>query len=127
LGVLKIRRIYLPPEPDDGRRVLVDRLCPRGVARGRAALGAWEKDLAPSAALRQWFGHEPEKYPEFRRRYLAELAENPAAAAFARECAAALAEGNVTLLFAARDERLNNAAALRDYLAAALQLTRQGE
>src|SRR6185312_9377999 len=97
-----LRRIYDPPDGQDGIRVLVDRLWPRGVARSTAELDEWIKDVAPSAALRTWFGHDPDRFDEFRRRYRAELATSPARDAWLR--LRELASGQqVTLLTATRD------------------------
>lgn len=110
---ISLCRAYDPPAPGQGRRVLVDRLWPRGIAR--AALDAdWLRDIAPSDALRHWFGHDPAKWPEFRRRYAAELAANPDPVAALRRM---MAEGPVVLLYAAHDRDHNNAVALRDWLA----------
>ena len=108
-----IKRIYAPADAGDGARVLVDRLWPRGVSKARAALALWCKDAAPSTELRQWFGHEPARWDEFRRRYRAELRGNDAALAPLRDLAS---QGPVTLLYAARDERHNEAVVLRDVL-----------
>jgi uncharacterized protein YeaO (DUF488 family) len=110
---IRVRRIYEPPARDDGVRVLVDRLWPRGVAKSKAGVDHWVKAAAPSDELRRWFGHQPEKWEGFRERYFAELDGNPAAVAELRQ---ALGDGTATLLFAARDERYNNAVALREYL-----------
>ena len=110
---IRIKRIYAPAEAADGARVLVDRLWPRGVSKARAALALWCKDAAPSTALRQWFGHEPARWAEFRRRYRAELQANGAALAPLRDLAA---RGTVTLLYAARDEQHNEAVVLREVL-----------
>jgi len=76
-GQIKLKRAYEQPDPGDGRRILVDRLWPRGVKKADAAIDFWLRDIAPSAELRRWFGHRPERWPEFRRRYLAELQERP--------------------------------------------------
>ena len=76
-GNIRLKRAYEPPAPDDGTRILVDRLWPRGVKKTDAAIDRWLKDIAPSAELRRWFGHRPERWPEFRRRYLAELKAPP--------------------------------------------------
>lgn len=111
---IRTRRIYDEPGDDEGFRVLVDRLWPRGVSKQVAALDLWVRDLAPSNELRRWYGHQPEKWDEFRRRYFAELDARPAAVA---GLAAVLApHAVVTLLFGSREERLNNATALREYL-----------
>ncbi|MGY0505341.1 DUF488 domain-containing protein [Luteimonas sp. e5] len=108
-----IKRIYEAPAASDGQRVLVDRLWPRGVSKARAKLDAWLKAIAPSDELRDWFGHDPEKWDEARRRYFAELDANAEAVA---ELRAMLAKGRVTLLYAARDTQHNNAQALLEYL-----------
>lgn len=110
---IRLRRVYEPLAGDDGARVLVDRLWPRGVAKAQLPDVTWLKAIAPSDALRKSFAHRPGKYDEFRRRYFAELAANPEAVKALRALAG---EGRITLLYAARDEAHNNAAALRDYL-----------
>ncbi len=112
-GKLAIRRIHAPLAAEDGVRILVDRLWPRGLSLADAAIDAWLKEVAPSAALRKWFGHEPAKWAEFRHRYFAELDDRPDAVAALREH---LGKGRTTLLYAARDEAHNNPVALRDYL-----------
>lgn len=116
---LRLKRVYAPAEDVDGCRVLVDRLWPRGLARERLRIDAWRSDLAPSPALRRWFGHEPAKWPEFRRRYLVELAGRREQAA---DLAAKAGTGRVTLLYAARDEQHNHAVVLGEYLE---ELTRE--
>ncbi len=110
---IRLKRIYAPPSEHDGARILVDRLWPRGISKLRAALTLWCKDAAPTAELRQWFGHAPARWDEFRRRYRAELRGGGAALAPIRDL---LHRGPVTLLFAARDERHNEAVVLRDVL-----------
>ena len=115
--MIKIKRVYDPASPTDGLRFLVDRLWPRGLNKGSVRLDAWLKDLAPSDDLRKWFGHDPERWEEFQRRYFAELDEIPTAWKTIR---AANGRGTVTLLFAARDLEHNNAAALKSYLEKAL-------
>ena len=110
---IRIKRIYDPPARSDGERMLVDRLWPRGIKRDDADLDAWLKDVAPSDALRRWFGHDPQKWTEFKRRYIVELRHNPAAAELRKAVAASK---SVTLLFAAKDNLHNNAAVLRDFL-----------
>jgi uncharacterized protein YeaO (DUF488 family) len=110
---LLIKRVYDPPSKSDGYRVLVDRIWPRGLSKEAAKVDEWLKDIAPSTALRQWFGHDPGKWPEFVRRYFRELNASPAATARLRT----LARGRrVTLLFGTKDVRHNNAVALREYL-----------
>ncbi len=110
---LGIKRVYLPPAHADGRRILVDRLWPRGLARADARIDHWAKDAAPSTALRKWYGHDPEKWDEFRRRYFAELDAMPEAVAALRE---AIGRGTATLLYSSKAARLHNAAALKRYL-----------
>ncbi len=114
-GGVRIKRVYEPRAADDGLRVLVDRLWPRGLTREAAALDYWLKDCAPSPALRTWFGHEPARFAAFSARYDEELDANPAALA---ELRAVLARGAVTLLYAARDPHCNHALVLAAYLAA---------
>ena len=110
---LAVRRIYEPPAPDDGQRVLVDRIWPRGISKEDAALTLWLKDIAPSDELRKWFGHEPARWAEFRKRYAVELDGNGEAVAQLRGL---LGKGKVTLLYGAHDEAHNNAVALAGYL-----------
>ncbi len=110
---LSIKRAYEPPEDQDGKRVLVDRLWPRGLSKAHAKIDVWLKDIAPSTELRKWFQHDEEKWPEFQRRYLAELQENPCL----NELKALADTECVTLIYAAHDERHNNAVVLRDLLA----------
>ena len=108
--MLKLKRVYEPPEPTDGKRILVDRLWPRGRSKRAAAVDRWLRDLGPSDALRKWFGHDPERWPEFRRRYRAELRSQHAVLA---ELARASRTRAVTLLFGARDAARNNAVVLQ--------------
>jgi uncharacterized protein YeaO (DUF488 family) len=110
---IKLKRAYAPPEPSDGARILIDRLWPRGIKETDAAIDRWLKEIAPSAGLRRWFGHRPERWPEFRRRYLAELKERPE---LVEEIRAAARDGPVTLVYAARDEAHNDAVVLRELL-----------
>ena len=110
------KRVYEEPVPGDGVRVLVDRLWPRGLSKERAQVDVWLKDVAPSHDLRVWFGHDPAKFAEFRRRYEAELAEEPGRAAFAELREMARAQ-HVTLVFAAHDTEHCNAVVLRELLA----------
>jgi uncharacterized protein YeaO (DUF488 family) len=112
--MIKLKRAYEPAAREDGRRFLVERLWPRGVKKEALPLDAWLKDVAPSPALRQWFGHDPAKWGEFRRRYFAELREHQDALALLR---AAARKGTVTLVYSARDEEHNAAVALKEYLA----------
>jgi len=111
--MIRVKRAYDPPAPEDGKRFLVDRLWPRGVKKEALKLDGWLKDVAPSDALRRWFGHDPAKWEEFQRRYFAELEAKPESWRPLLEAARA---GNVTLLFSARDEAHNNAVALKAFL-----------
>lgn len=112
---LQIKRAYESADSADGERYLVDRLWPRGVKKEDLALTAWLKEVAPSNDLRQWFGHDPERWTEFRRRYLAELQANPQVLQPLR---AALQRGPVTLVYSAHDEAHNQAVVLREFLLA---------
>jgi uncharacterized protein YeaO (DUF488 family) len=114
-AAIRLKRVYEPAAAEDGLRVLVDRLWPRGLAKEKAAVDHWLKEAAPSTALRQWFGHDPARWPEFRERYRAELRENPTALAALRR----LCRGQtVTLLYAASDPEHNNAVVLKTQLEA---------
>jgi uncharacterized protein YeaO (DUF488 family) len=110
---VQVKRIYEPATATDGRRVLVDHVWPRGVSRERAALDDWARDLAPSDELRTWFDHVPERFPEFRERYRAELARRPERLDELRRWAN---EGRLTLLYAARDQEHNQAVVLAEML-----------
>ena len=110
---LRTKRIYDPPSVDDGQRILVDHIWPRGVKREAAKLTEWVKLIAPSSELRKWFGHDPARFAEFRRRYFEELDANEEAV---RRLRGLLVEGPATLLYAARDTAHNNAVVLADYL-----------
>lgn len=110
---IRLKRAYDDPHPEDGIRILVERLWPRGISRDRAALDHWVKDIAPSPGLRKWYGHDPEKWPEFQARYRAELDANVNAVA---ELRALCAAGPVTFVYAAKDETRNSATVLRDVL-----------
>lgn len=113
---LKIKRIYIPAEEDDGYRILIDRLWPRGVSKTAADVDEWAKEVTPSTEFRKWFGHKDENFEEFRRQYIAELESNPDAVRFARHCKELLAEGNVTLLYGAHSATCNHAVILRDWI-----------
>jgi uncharacterized protein YeaO (DUF488 family) len=112
---IRVKRVYDKPERSDGRRILVDRLWPRGVAKAVAKIDFWAKAVAPSHDLRRWYHHEPAKWDEFRRRYFAELDAN---AAGVGELRSQLGRGTVTLLYGSKEARFNNATALREYLEA---------
>lgn len=111
---VRLKRAYDPPEPGDGTRILIDRLWPRGIKKSDAAIDRWLRDIAPSTNLRRWFGHRPERWSEFRRRYQAELQKHPELVEEIREAARA---GPVTLVYAARDEAHNDAVVLKELLA----------
>ena len=115
MAAVALKRVYEPAEAEDGTRVLVDRLWPRGLRKDKAALDLWAKDVAPSDALRRWFGHRPERWEEFQKRYRAELAA-PETQPQLESLRAMTRKGRVTLLYAARDELMNNALVLRDDL-----------
>ena len=110
---VRIKRAYEAASPEDGIRILVDRLWPRGVTKADAAIDSWEKDLAPSKELRQWFGHEPQRWEEFRRRYAREVHAHEERLAQLRALARTT---RVTLVHAARDEEHNDAVVLRELL-----------
>ena len=110
---IRLKRAYEPPAPEDGRRILVDRLWPRGLRKADAAIDCWLKDIAPSTELRLWFGHDPARWEEFRRRYRAELSAHPDPLNELRTMAL---EGRLTLVYSARDELHNDAVVLRDVL-----------
>jgi uncharacterized protein YeaO (DUF488 family) len=112
---VRLKRVYDPPSPDDGVRVLVDRLWPRGLKREVAQIDHWLKDLAPSTELRQWFGHDPDRWSEFQRRYRTELTKPSEDLATLRGLLRGT--GKLTLLFAAKDAAHNNAVALKAFLA----------
>jgi uncharacterized protein YeaO (DUF488 family) len=110
---VRLKRAYDPAEPTDGYRVLIDRLWPRGVSRGRAELDAWEKELSPTAELRQWFGHEPRRFEEFRRRYIEELrGQRPRLTALRRRARI----DTLTLVYSAHDTQHNDAVVIADVL-----------
>jgi uncharacterized protein YeaO (DUF488 family) len=111
--MLRVKRVYDAPDESDGRRILVDRLWPRGLSKEKAEVDVWLKEVAPSDELRKWFGHEAGKWDEFRRRYFAELDANEAAVTELRK---EVGRGNATLLFGTKETEHNNAVALREYL-----------
>jgi uncharacterized protein YeaO (DUF488 family) len=108
-----LKRAYEPPEKSDGKRILVDRLWPRGVSKAEADLDQWVKEIAPSAELRTWFGHDPERWGEFRRRYRAELAQHSDMLTDLRRRAS---ESRITLVYSAKDEVHNDAVVLRNVI-----------
>ena len=114
--MIKIKRVYEKPAKEDGWRVLVDRLWPRGMTKEAAHLDEWMKDVAPSDALRKWFGHEPEKWTGFQKRYRSELAKKKESVAELKKTAKE--HGTLTLLYGAKDEEHNEAVVLADILKA---------
>lgn len=110
---IKLKRAYEPPTPEDGFRVLVDRLWPRGISKDAARIGLWLKEAAPSDELRQWFNHDPARWDEFGQRYRRELEENAEALA---PLLAEIRKGPVTLIYGAKDEARNNAVALKEFI-----------
>ncbi len=110
---IRTKRIYEPASASDGARILVDRLWPRGVSKDKAAVKFWAREIAPSDKLRKWYGHAPEKWKKFRIRYFKELDDNPAALDVLSPY---LEAQTVTLVFSSREEKLNNAGALKEYL-----------
>jgi uncharacterized protein YeaO (DUF488 family) len=114
---IRIKRVYEEPAKDDGMRILVDRLWPRGLTKQRADIDLWLKDIAPSTELRKWFGHDPEKWKEFRKRYNEELKKNTEQTEILKE---QLKKGIVTLVYGAKDEEHNEALVLKELLAAGL-------
>ena len=114
MGTIKIKRVYEPAEKSDGYRVLVDRIWPRGESKEKADLDEWLKEIAPSTELRKWFGHDPDKMAEFTKKYRAELVDNSEQVDKLRKIVAD--HDVVTLVYAAKDEKDNQAVVLRDYL-----------
>jgi len=110
---IRLKRAYDPPEKGDGSRILVDRLWPRGLSKEKAKIDLWLKEIAPSTELRKWFGHDPEKWDEFQKRYRAELKENKEAVDKLKK---ALKQGHATLIYSAHDEEHNDAVVLQEYL-----------
>ncbi len=111
--MIRIKRIYDTPSQNDGYRVLVDRLWPRGMSKEKASVDLWLKDIAPSNELRKWFNHEPDKWSEFKERYFAEIEERGGIPASLKE---KIKAGDVTLLYSSKELQINNAVALKEYL-----------
>jgi uncharacterized protein YeaO (DUF488 family) len=119
---IRVKRVYEPATSSDGYRVLIDRLWPRGVSRARAKLDEWDRELGPSTKLRQWFGHEPSRFEEFRRRYIEELrGQRPRLTELRRRARI----GTLTLVYAARDAEHNDAVVLVEVLRDGLPTARQ--
>jgi len=112
---IRIKRVYDKPARTDGRRILVDRLWPRGVSKTDAQVEHWARSIAPSDELRRWYGHDPDKWDEFRDRYFAELDANPQGVA---ELRSKMDGSTVTFVFSSKETKLNNAVALKQYLEA---------
>jgi len=110
---VKLKRAYDPPAADDGARLLIDRLWPRGVKKVDAAIDEWINEIAPSTALRKWFGHDPARWQEFRKRYAVEVRKHPEQLNRLRALAR---KGPITLIYSAHDELHNDAVALRDFI-----------
>ena len=110
---LQIKRVYDEPSDTDGTRILIDRLWPRGLTKAKAKVDLWLKDIAPSTELRQWFGHDPNKWDEFKKRYKDELKNNSASVSQLREY---MDKGKVTLVYGAKDKEHNDAVVLQEYL-----------
>jgi uncharacterized protein YeaO (DUF488 family) len=111
--LIRVKRVYEPSAAEDGRRVLVERLWPRGVTKDRAAIDLWLKEIAPSPVLRKWYGHDVEKWEEFKQRYRSELKGKPEIIAQLQRLAA---EGPLTLVYAAHDELRNSTILLKELL-----------
>ena len=112
-GNVKLKRAYEPPASDNGTRVLIDRLWPRGISKKRAAIDQWMKDISPSTELRKWFGHDPARWDEFRRRYAKEVRQNTDLLDQLRSLAR---HGPITLVYSAHDEEHNDAVELRELI-----------
>jgi uncharacterized protein YeaO (DUF488 family) len=110
---IKIKRAYESPSDDDGYRILVDRLWPRGISKEKAKLDFWPKELAPSTELRRWYGHDSENWSEFKSRYFAELDANPE---LMKKLLDFVSTGTVTFVYSSKEQRLNNAVALKEYV-----------
>jgi uncharacterized protein YeaO (DUF488 family) len=111
--MIKIKRVYDPPAPDDGKRILIDRLWPRGIKKADMRADEWLKEIAPSNELRQWFNHDPNKWGEFKKRFFTELRGKQDVV---DGIIGAARKGAVTLLFGSKEERFNNAVALKEYI-----------
>ncbi|MGE5832506.1 MAG: DUF488 domain-containing protein [Methanomicrobiales archaeon] len=112
--MIRLKRVYAPPSEEDGYRILVERLWPRGISKDRAKIDLWLKDAGASTELRTWYGHDPQRWKEFRRRYFGEIRQRPEVVKLLRD--AEREKGTVTFVFAARDEVHNNAVALKEFL-----------
>ena len=113
---IRIERIYNNPKTNNSFRILVDRLWPRGLSKDKARIDLWQKDIAPSNSLRKWFGHDEKKWDEFKRKYFKELDKKNDSDAVDRIIKMVKVQDSITLLYGAKEERFNNAAALKEYL-----------
>ncbi len=111
--MLKLKRVYEKPEKTDGKRILIDGLWPRGLTKEKAKVDIWMKEAAPSAELRKWFGHDPQKWPEFKKKYRGELKSKKE---FLNRIRSLAEKGTVTILYGSKEERFNNANALKGFL-----------
>ena len=110
---IKVKRVYDPPATTDGRRILVDRLWPRGLSKEKAGIDFWAREISPSTELRRWYGHDPEKWPEFKAKYSEELKAKPEDV---EEFLQHVGRGTATFLYGSKEEHLNNAVALKEYV-----------
>jgi uncharacterized protein YeaO (DUF488 family) len=120
--LIRVKRVYEQPSDQDGFRVLVDRLWPRGLRKNEARFDLWIKEIAPENRLRKWFSHDPEKWEEFRKCYLKELEHKEE---YVQQLLVKARETDLTLLYAAKDENLNNAVVLKEYLESRLEIENQ--
>ncbi len=118
--MLKIKRAYEPKEPTDGERILIDRLWPRGVSKAEAGIDVWMKDMGPSTELRKWFGHDPEKWEEFKKRYLEELS-SPEKTRLLEDIAQRARKGTVTLIYSAKDTEHSDVKVLEELIGQLIQ------
>jgi uncharacterized protein YeaO (DUF488 family) len=114
--IIRIKRIYDDPKEDNSFRILVDRLWPRGLSKEKTRINLWQKDIAPSNTLRKWFGHDEKKWEEFKRKYFKELDKKSNSETVDEIIKMAKEHSSITLLYGAKEERFNNAAALKEYL-----------
>lgn len=114
--LLRLKRVYDPPDDEDGCRILIDRLWPRGLTKDQAAIQEWMKEIAPGPELRRWFGHKPERFREFRERYLQELAQSETKTELVRRIRKQAAEEPVTLVYGAKDPLHNHGVVLLDFV-----------
>jgi uncharacterized protein YeaO (DUF488 family) len=111
--MIRLKRAYDPESSGDGRRILIDRLWPRGIPKEKLKIESWDREVSPSTQLREWFGHDPEKWSEFKRRYFAELQKNPSGWQSLLDVSK---KGTLTLVYSAKDTEHNDAVALKEFL-----------